>query len=295
MKNMFSNNQRASLLLIGGSIWFTFMMVLFKSLVLLYPFEQVIFMQSFAASLCCGILIIYTKKSFFFKKKLLPIYTLRSGLAACAITCWFYSISNLELFVANAIGYTRNIFLILMGIFILKEAFSRNLVFCTFFAFIGVLLAIDPLSAKSKDLHFFGVFFAIIGALIGALLTLVIKNIPTNETILRISFYPLLCVTMIYSYPAYSSWIDLNLNYLILFSILGAVTLIGQLSFISSYRDGDISLMAIAEYSRVLFIGLAGYWFFLEVPSFLSLFGIALLMASITWSFILSGVKKNDN
>lgn len=76
------------------------------------------------------------------------------------------------------------------------------------------------------------------------------------------------------------SWQPLTTPVLAILAGAALLVLIGNFAIIEAFRDADISAVSPFRYSVILWAGILGFALFGEVPTALSLIGVALVIAS---------------
>ncbi|MEL6204337.1 MAG: DMT family transporter [Pseudomonadota bacterium] len=201
------------------------------------------------------------------------LYIWRIFLAAGGISCWIYSVAYLPLGVATAISFSKGLFVLWLAAILLGERITSVKVATTLAGFVGVLLVLDPTGGGSIVAGLAGV----LGALFGALLSVVIKRLSATEPTIRMMFYPLAGISVIYAVPAALTWQPLDMTAALLTASMVVLGMISQWCFISAYRLGEVSALAPVEYSRLVMAVIAGFLVFSEVPTLLSIAGMALI------------------
>ena len=207
---------------------------------------------------------------------LVRIYGLRVFLAAGGITCWIYSIAHLPLGVASAISFSKGFFVLWLAAALLGERITSVKVTTTMAGFVGVLMVLEPSGGGSLVAGLAGV----LGALFGALLTVVIKRLSASEPTIRMMFYPLVGITILFAVPAYLTWEPLDRDLIGITMVMVVLGMLSQWCFISAYRLGEVSALAPVEYSRLVMALLAGLVFFGEIPTLLATAGMIVIAAA---------------
>ncbi|MEL6964533.1 MAG: DMT family transporter, partial [Pseudomonadota bacterium] len=204
------------------------------------------------------------------------------GFAVGGITCWLYSIAPLPLGIASALTFSKSLFLLWLAALLLREQLTMLKVVCTVIGFAGVILVLDPTTSGTS---LFAGLVGIAGALFGAALTIVVKRLSATEPTIRLMFYPLATVACVFAIPAFVSWQALDTYSL---TVVIGLTLCGSVSqwcFLNAYRLGEVSALAPVEYSRLVAAVIAGFVIFGEVPTWIAVVGMALVIASTYATF----------
>lgn len=250
---------------------------------------QIMALRAGLAALCVYPLFRWAGLSVLPQTGLVRLYALRIALAAAGIVCWLYSIAYLPLGVASAISFSKGLFVLWLAAATLGEKITSLKVLTTLAGFIGVLLALDPSGGGSL----FAGLVGILGALLGAALTVVIKRLSSTEPTIRMMFYPLVGIVVLFGGPAIATWRPMGPPAILLTAILVVLGLIGQWCFVSAYRLGEVSALAPVEYSRLVFAILAGFLFFGEIPTWIAAAGM-IVIAAASYAALRHGPARVD-
>lgn len=204
------------------------------------------------------------------------LYGVRVGCAACAVTCWIYSIAHLPLGVATALSFAKGLFVLWLAALFLAERITALKLLTTLAGGAGVLLVLDLSGSGTWVAGGIG----ILGALFAGFLTIVIKRLSATEPTLRMMFFPHAGIALVFLVPAFMTWEPMTAY---TFGLILAVSLLGTISqwcFISAYRLSEVSALAPVEYSRLVIAVLTGLVIFAEVPTLVNVAGMALIAAA---------------
>lgn len=222
------------------------------------------------------------------ENSVLRLYVLRVLLAAGGIICWISSIIYLPLGVASAISFSKGLFVLWLAALMLGETITSIKVATTLAGFVGVLLVLEPGSGGSLGAGAIGM----LGALFGALLTVVIKRMSSTEPTIRMMFYPLVGIFVLFLGPAVATWQPMGPAAITVTAIMVVLGMLSQWCFISAYRLGEVSALAPVEYSRLILAILAGFVFFGEIPTWIAALGM-MLIAGASYAALLYGASKD--
>lgn len=218
----------------------------------------------------------------------LRLYAVRVLLAAGGIICWITSIVYLPLGVASAISFSKGLFVLWLAALMLGETITSVKVITTVMGFVGVLMVLEPVGGGSLGAGALGM----LGALFGALLTVVIKRMSSTEPTIRMMFYPLVGISVLFSGPALMTWQPMGLAAATVTVVMVVLGMLSQWCFISAYRLGEVSALAPVEYSRLVMAILAGFVFFGEIPTWIAVLGM-MLIAGASYAALLYGASKH--
>jgi drug/metabolite transporter (DMT)-like permease len=193
---------------------------------------------------------------------------------------YFYAIGALPLATAVTLNYTSPIFLALLLVLRTRERPRGSLVMALLIGFAGVVLLLRPSLQQEQLLG------ALIGLASGLLAGVAYLNVTRlgelGEPEWRTVFYFSLIATLggtpwvLASDPfhAFDVW---GVTLLLGVGVFGAIA---QLAMTRAYRYGKTMVSAALAYSTVIFSSLFGVLIWHELLSWLSWFGIALIVAS---------------
>ena len=208
----------------------------------------------------------------------------RGFFGVTALTLFFITLQNLPLAGAVTIQYLSPIFTAFFAIFILNEKIKNRQWFFFALAFLGVL------TLKGFDISgqisFKYVCIGLVSACFSGLAYNCIRLLRNTEHPLVVVFYFPLVATPIMAVLSYFNWVKpqgIDWVYLILLGIITQIAQIYMTKGIQSDRAGNIMTY---KYIGVLFAFLYGYLFFGETYSFMSIFGIFLLLSGVLLNIV---------
>ena len=180
---------------------------------------------------------------------------------------------------ATAISLLYVIFIVALGVVLLKERITRMHWLAIGVSSAGAAIVMGAQGAfQSFDpAYLWPAAIALIGALLIAFEAILIRTLSQSEktltVLLHVNFFGLFLVAI----PAFSAWQSINLTETLLILMLGPIAISAQFCVIRGYRIADVSIVGPVDYTWLLFAGLLGFLFFGEVPSGGVLFGAALI------------------
>ena len=208
----------------------------------------------------------------------------RGFFGVTALTLFFITLQNLPLAGAVTIQYLSPIFTAFFAIWILNEKIKNRQWFFFALAFLGVL------TLKGFDISgqisFKYVGIGLVSACFSGLAYNCIRLLRNTEHPLVVVFYFPLVATPIMTVLAYFNWVKpqgIDWVYLILLGIITQIAQIYMTKGIQSDRAGNIMTY---KYIGVLFAFGYGYLFFGETYSFMSIFGIFLLLSGVLLNIV---------
>ena len=201
---------------------------------------------------------------------------LRGFLAAIAINCGYYSITKIPLATVTILFFTTPLFITLLAGPLLGEPVGWRRWSATLAGFLGALLALDPRPGNFEAVMIVPLISAV--AFAGALL--LGKKLSAQAASGTILLYTM-AVTTLGSFPAaLLNWVWPSRSQMALLVMVSIVATLRTYADVRAYAVGEASFVAPFSYLRLVFMSLAGYYLFAEVPEMQSLAGGAIIIAS---------------
>ena len=277
-----------------GAIWMVFGVLFFAETAILIKLLgdklhtfQIVFFRCLFGLIVVGPLIIKSGSNIFKIEKPL-LHTIRVICAIIGMSAGFYAITKLELATAVALAFTRPLFMIILAIFILKEFVGWRRGVATLIGFIGVLIIVQPGSTEFNPAILSGLLSAVA---VGSALISVKLIVPYDspEKIMLTFSFGTVIVSII---PAVLVWRIPDNYELILLVSLGIFASLGQYCTIRAYESGEATLMSPIDYLQIIFLSLAGFYIFNEIPIISTFIGASIIILS-TLYIIVRGAKKD--
>lgn len=256
------------------------------------PAFQKAFFRNFIALIFILFMMLKEKISFIPEKGNIPALFGRSVCGTLGLLCNFYALGSLNLSDANMLNKLSPFFAILFSVILLKEKPGIVQLIGVAVAFIGSVFIIKPgFNSPSLVPALAGVLGGL-GA--GAAYTFVRVLGSKNENSKRIVFWfsafsCLLCLPFMIA--GYEHMSLLQLLYLIL---AGTFACIGQLGITKAYLLAPAKEISVYDYFQVVFAAILGFFFFGDIPDFLSILGYILICGSGVAMFFYN-TKKAGN
>jgi drug/metabolite transporter (DMT)-like permease len=188
----------------------------------------------------------------------------------------YVSVINLLLADATAIAFSRPLFTTLVAVIFLHEVVLWRRWAATAVGFAGVVIMVRPGEGGLDPVALFAVGAALIFAVANVLIRVLSRTEPPN----RILFYYHAGGILVFLGPALWVWRTPTGAEWLLLAALGALTTVGMIGFVRGFAVGEASIVGPMEYTRLLYAGLFGFFVFAELPSYWTLTGAAIIVAS---------------
>jgi drug/metabolite transporter (DMT)-like permease len=200
----------------------------------------------------------------------------RALATVAGLTLTFESFRLLPLATANALSFTRVLWVVPLAIVFLKERVGPVRLGAIVVGFAGVLVMLRPQEAQAG--------WPSLAALSGALL-LAFANMSVKSLAGGISMRSLLCwaalLGTVLSLPAaLLTWRWPSPGDLALLAAMGVAGIASQYAYIAGLRLGDTAVVVPVDYSRLVMAALVGFFLFGETPDALTLAGAAIVIGS---------------
>jgi drug/metabolite transporter (DMT)-like permease len=214
------------------------------------------------------------------RTKSLPLQLVRVVFAIIAMVGSFLAIQHMPLADATALSFAKSLFVTIFAILFLKEVAGFNRWFATLIGFAGVLVIVQP-EPSGIDLY---ALYAIAGAAGAAMVSTIIRHLSQfDRSITILSYQALLVGAVMLPFGIYF-WVWPTAIQWGMMLAIGLLSVAGQFCNIAGYRAGEASAVAPLDYARLVFAALIGFLVFLEVPSWSTIVGSAIIIATSIYS-----------
>jgi drug/metabolite transporter (DMT)-like permease len=277
------DNRRAALWLLASATMFTFTGVLVKTLgQTLHPFEISFFRGLVALAV---ILPIFSRTGGILAgmRTQIPLLQITRGVVgSVAMFLGFYAIVALPLAEAQAISFSRNLFLVPLAAFILSEAVGPRRAIAACVGFVGVLIMLRPnMSAGDAGMLLsLGAAAALGHAFLVALATVLVNIASRHDGSVTLMFYTNTVSVTLIAIPTFFVWQTPNMSELMMLVAMGILATASHNCFIRAFAIGEASVIAPVDYARLIFAALAGFVVFSTVPDIYTITGALIIVAS---------------
>ncbi len=271
-------NVEGALWMVASALGFTVMTTLIKYLGDDYPAALQTFYRQLAGFLVLLPVIIRLKGAAFATTR--PgILLFRSSAGTLGMILSFYAFQKMPLADANALSFTRTLWLVPLAAIVVKETIGPMRIAAALAGFVGVLIMVRPGSAGG-----FAIGLPALAMLASSFLfamTITGMKIMTRDHSPTVLLVWSATLGLVFGLPGALfvwRWPELpDLGLLALMGVMGTVT---QACYIKGMSIGDAAAMAPIDYIRLVFTALAGFALFHEVPTVWTLAGAAVVVAS---------------
>lgn len=213
----------------------------------------------------------YTIRTRFWRKHLV-----RGVCGVIAINCGYYSLMILPLVTAMALFFTTPLFVTGLSVLMLGEKVGFRRFSASLVGLLGAALVLGYLPQEFE----IGLLAPIAASFLFAITLVLGKQLSVTERPGTILFYFTVVLSIGSLPPAIVVWESPDLREWMLLLIVGAASSGRNYLDIKGYAIGDAHFVAPFLYTRMIFMALAGYFLFGEVPSLTVLAGAFLIAGS---------------
>lgn len=265
---------------VRGALWILLSAVIFtmtNSLIKyvgssLDPFQMVFFRGLFGTMFLLPI-VWHAGGMAVLKTKRMNFHLARGITGSLALMTIFYALTNMPLADVTGISFSRSLWVIILAVLFLGESIRWRRWTATLVGFCGVLVMVRPGPEANP-----AAIAAVLNALFVAMSVVLIKRMTVTEKPLTILFWGTLIPTFVTLPPAIIVWQTPTNTELMLMAAIGAGLSVGHTCLIHGLRVGEATAVMPFDYTRLIFAGLAGYIFFVEVPDPYTIAGAVLII-----------------
>ncbi|WP_036178584.1 DMT family transporter [Palleronia rufa] len=209
-------------------------------------------------------------------------HALRGLVGTTSMGLGFASITLLPLAEVQAIRFATPIFLVVFAALFLGERFRLVRLGAVLLGLAGVVVIVSPRfgTLELGGAAAIGAGMALTSAALAALAQTLIKAMSGTERSEAIAFYFLATASAFALVTAPFGWVVPDAREAALLAGCGVLGAIGQLLLTASYKHADASALAPFSYVSMLWAVAIGFVGFGEVPTWATLAGAALIIAS---------------
>jgi drug/metabolite transporter (DMT)-like permease len=277
-------NVRGALWMLASAVTFTVMTTLIKFLGADYPAALQTFYRN-AAGFLILLPVILRHRSAAFATTRPWILIFRSSAGTIGLILSFYAYQKMPLADANALSFTRTLWLVPLAAFVVREHIGPLRIGAAVVGFLGVLIMVRPGAGGHLALDLPALAMLTSSFLFS--LTVTGMKVMTRDHSPMVLLVWSASLGLIFSLPgALLSWRWPTAGDLVLLAAMGAIGTLNQWTYIKGMQIGDAAAMAPIDYTRLVMAVGAGVLLFHELPGVWTLVGSGVVVGStlfITW------------
>ncbi|MCA1242278.1 DMT family transporter [Stappia stellulata] len=210
----------------------------------------------------------------------LPVHAVRAAAGGGGGMAAIYAATNMPVADATAIGLLDGFFTVLLGVFVLKEAFTPRQWGAALVCLAGAMIVV---AGDGAGLHLqadtlLAGLVALAGAVLIAVESILIKTLARSERAIIVLFYVNLFGMLLFAAPALWQWQPVPAALTGAFVLLGPIAILAQVCNIQAFRLSDAALIGPVRYTWIVFGALFGWVLFGETPTTATYAGGALIL-----------------
>ncbi len=270
--------------MVASALGFTVMTTLIKFLGDDYPAAlQTFYRQAAGFLILLPIILIRGRVVFATTRPWILIF--RSSAGTIGMILSFYAFQKMPLADANALSFTRTLWLVPLAAFVLHEKVGPLRIGAAVVGFLGVLIMVRP-GATSHMALGLPALAMLASSFLFAMTITGMKVMTRDHSPMVLLVWAATLGVVLATPGALFVWRwpePRDLGLLALMGVMGTVT---QACYIRGMAIGDAAAMAPVDYVRLVFSTLAGFLLFHELPGVWTIVGAGVVVAStlfITW------------
>jgi drug/metabolite transporter (DMT)-like permease len=262
--------------MLASALTFTLMTMLIKYLGADYPAALQTFYRQ-AAGLFVMLPLILRNPRRAFQTTRPYILAFRSVAGTAATTLAFYAYQKMPLADANALSFTRTLWLVPLAAFVLKEPVGPRRIAATVVGFLGAMLMLQPATQAQMAAPAVAV---LVSALLFALTVTGMKVMMRDHSTMTLMTWAATLGFFLAIPGALFVWRWPGAFDLLLLGAMGILGMLTQACYIKGMGAGDAVVMAPVDYTRLVFALILGYALFGDIPNMLTMLGASIVIAS---------------
>jgi drug/metabolite transporter (DMT)-like permease len=289
-----SGNTRGALWMLGSAVTFTVMTTLIKYLGNDYPAALQTFYRQAAGFVVLLPVMLHDPRGAF-RTTRPGILLFRSLAGTLGMILSFYAYQKLPLAEANALSFTRTLWVVPLAAWVLKEHIGPRRISATVVGFLGALLMLQPAAHAATG---WPVAAALSSSFLFAMTVTGMKLMTRDHGTMTLMVWSAALGFVLAIPPALFAWRWPSARDLGLLAAMGVLGLITQALYIRGMAEGDAAVMAPMDYTRLIFAIALGYVLFADVPNVMTMVGAGVVILSTLYITIREsrlGVSKTPS
>ncbi|MEX2644409.1 MAG: DMT family transporter [Acetobacterales bacterium] len=206
----------------------------------------------------------------------LGLHAGRGVASGISLFCLVYAFTHLPLAEATAFTFTKPLFMTVLIAIMLPEVvfWQRWAAVCV--GFVGVLIMMRP-GLGGLDPN---AFVALGGAFFFAVVNVLVKQLSGTERPVTILLYAAIFTSLISFVPALFVWQWPDPQGWLLILLMAVFSALNQYLMIRAWRVADACAVVPFDYTRLIWSGLIGWYFFSELPDVFTLISAGVIVAA---------------
>ena len=212
-----------------------------------------------------------------FRTRNLPLHGLRALFNVVAMLAYFMALTMEPLAKVVALSFTAPLLATVGAVLILGEKVTRARYAALAIGLAGALIILRPWTVEISD----GSILVIFSSTIWAAALVVIKVLSRTDSPVTIALYASLLQLPVSLAAALLYWRWPNIDQLMVIGLIAVFGSTTQIALAQAFREADATVVLPADFTKLVFAGLAGWLFFSELPGIWIWIGGSVVFAGV--------------
>ena len=212
----------------------------------------------------------------------------RASINVISMICWFSAIGMMHFEKATALGFTTPLFTTVLAVIVLGEVIRFHRTAALLLGFIGIIIIIRPGYVPFE----FGTILMLVASFSFSFVLIFVKKLSATDSSITIIFYHLLYMTPVFFILSLFYWENINLNQLIIFTLMGASGLLSHWCLAQAFKMSDTTFVMPLQFTKLIWASLIGLFLFAEQPDIWTWVGGVIIFISVVYITFREAFKK---
>ncbi len=212
----------------------------------------------------------------------------RASINVISMICWFSAIGMMHFEKATALGFTTPLFTTVLAVIVLGEIIRFHRTAALLLGFIGIIIIIRPGYVPFE----FGTILMLVASFSFSFVLIFVKKLSATDSSITIIFYHLLYMTPVFFILSLFYWENINLNQLIIFTLMGASGLLSHWCLAQAFKMSDTTFVMPLQFTKLIWASLIGLFLFAEQPDIWTWVGGVIIFISVVYITYREAFKK---
>ena len=212
----------------------------------------------------------------------------RASINVISMICWFSAIGMMHFEKATALGFTTPLFTTVLAVIVLGEVIRFHRTAALLLGFIGIIIIIRPGYVPFE----FGTILMLVASFSFSFVLIFVKKLSATDSSITIIFYHLLYMTPVFFILSLFYWENINLNQLIIFTLMGASGLLSHWCLAQAFKMSDTTFVMPLQFTKLIWASLIGLFIFTEQPDIWTWVGGVIIFISVVYITYREAFKK---
>mgnify|MGYP001231763552 FL=1 len=212
----------------------------------------------------------------------------RASINVISMICWFSAIGMMHFEKATALGFTTPLFTTVLAVIVLGEVIRFHRTAALLLGFMGIIIIIRPGYVPFE----FGTILMLVASFSFSFVLIFVKKLSATDSSITIIFYHLLYMTPVFFILSLFYWENINLNQLIIFTLMGASGLLSHWCLAQAFKMSDTTFVMPLQFTKLIWASLIGLFLFAEQPDIWTWVGGVIIFISVVYITYREAFKK---